>query len=203
MKLFVEGGGDATELKSRCRNGFREFISKAGILKRPRIIACGSRRNAYEDYAKAVGLGEDALLLVDSEGPVDAACQEGASKHWKPWKHLKERVGDLWEKPLRSDDRDCHLMVQMMETWLISDGTALKNQFGKNFNEKHPLAPTKPLEAVAKTEVKESLRNASNSQYGKGKNSFELLAKVDPAKVEAASPWAKRFVDCLKHKMDA
>jgi hypothetical protein len=70
VKLYVEGGGDTTELKGACREGFRTFISKAGIIKRPRIVACGSRRDAFESYCTAIASWEEALLLVDSEDPL-------------------------------------------------------------------------------------------------------------------------------------
>lgn len=50
-KLYVEGGGDSKTLKTACRKGFRSFLGKAGLTGRlPRIVAGGSRRNAYESF---------------------------------------------------------------------------------------------------------------------------------------------------------
>ncbi len=46
VKLYVEGGGDTASLKTACREGFTTFITKSGVQNRPRIVACGSRRNA-------------------------------------------------------------------------------------------------------------------------------------------------------------
>lgn len=122
MKLYVEGGGDSQSLKTACRAGFTEFVTKAGLRNRPRVVACGGRRDAYESFCTAVAQGEHAMLLVDSEAPISNECQQGDDKSkWLPWRHLKERDGDGWEKPERSDDDDCHLMVQVMESCFLAD----------------------------------------------------------------------------------
>jgi hypothetical protein len=71
VKLFVEGGGDRHNLRVECRAAFSEFLLKAGLAGYlPRIVACGSRHEAYGDYCTALRNSEKALLLVDSEGPV-------------------------------------------------------------------------------------------------------------------------------------
>ena len=43
----------------------------------------------------------------------------------------------------------------------------------------------------------------TGSPYEKSEHSFVILSRIDPEKVIAASPWAKRFIDELKSKMDA
>ena len=69
MKLYVEGGGDAAALKTACREGFAKFLGKAGLAGRmPRIVACGSRADAYDSFCTAIGNGEAAMLLVDPLG---------------------------------------------------------------------------------------------------------------------------------------
>jgi len=57
-------------LRTACREGFTNFITKAGIQRRPRVVACGGRRDAYESFCTAVAQGEAAMLLVDSEAAV-------------------------------------------------------------------------------------------------------------------------------------
>ena len=99
-------------------------------------------------------------------------------------------------------------MVQCMESWLIADRPTLRAFFGQDFKENQLPAATNPIEEVAKSQVYSSLANATKdcktkAQYGKGEHSFKLLAEVNPASVTSASPWAKRFVDELKKKMDA
>ena len=94
IKVYVEGGGDGSQLKTECRRAFSTFFEKAGLKgTMPRVVACGSRSNAYDDFCTALrtaSADELPLLLVDSEAPVTVA---------DPWKHLKEREGDQWDKP--------------------------------------------------------------------------------------------------------
>ncbi len=208
MKLYVEGGGDANALKTSCREAFTTFITDAGIVKRPRVVACGSRNEAYGDFCTAVANGEEAMLLVDSEGPVAAHCQQPANEpqHWKPWTHLKQRQGDNWDKPSGSQDMDCHLMVQCMETWFLADRATLATFFGQGFRENDLPAAANAIEAVAKTQVYDALKHATRDcktkdAYGKGEHSFKLLKEISPEKVMEASPWAKRFIDAIKKKM--
>ena len=138
MKLYVEGGGDAAILKTACREGFSKFLERAGLAAHmPRIVACGSRQNAFDSFSTALRCGERALLLVDSEAPVAFANQLGdASKaedraQWLPWQHLRQPQGDGWLKPENAEDLQCHLMVQCMESWLLVDRTTLKAFSGR------------------------------------------------------------------------
>ncbi len=207
VTLYVEGGGDSAALSSDCREGFRKFITKAGVQNRPRIVACGSRQNAYDSYCTAIANRQEAMLLVDSEAPVTAAHQTGTPEHWQPWGHLKARQGDGWDKPTSADDTDCHLMVQIMESWFVADRQTLKSFFGRDLNENALPSAANPIEEQAKAGVFESLRTSTRNcqtkgQYGKGDHSFKLLAELNPAVVMAASPWAKRFVDLLRQKMN-
>ena len=80
-RLYVEGGGNSKELKTACRRGFASFLDRAGVAGRmPRIVACGSRANAFDRFKTGhESKGVDATLLVDSEGPVSAIDCVGAS----------------------------------------------------------------------------------------------------------------------------
>ena len=75
VTLYVEGGGDSAALSSDCREGFRKFITKAGVQKRPRIVACGSRQNAYDSDCTAIANRQEAMLLVDTDAPVAYSVQ--------------------------------------------------------------------------------------------------------------------------------
>lgn len=206
VKLFVEGGGDSSALNAECRKGFTSFITKAGIDKRPRVVACGSRKNAYDSYCTAIKNGEDAVLLVDAESPVAAAHQQGLANIWLPWSHLKDRTGDQWEKPNGALETDCHLMVQLMESWFIADRNSLECFFGCDFKATKLPPAANEIEGIAKSEVYSSLKEATKlclpkGEYGKGAHSFKILEIINPDLVMKASPWAKRFVDELKVKM--
>lgn len=105
VKLYVEGGREATLLKTACRKGFATFLEKAGLVGcMPRVVACGSRSQAYSDFCRAIERGEAAMLLIDSEEPVIAAAEEGIAdaladdgKGWRPWLHLKQSQRDRWK----------------------------------------------------------------------------------------------------------
>lgn len=208
VKLYVEGGGDTAALRTACREGFSQFITKAGITRRPRIVACGNRRDAFESYCTAIANGEEAVLLVDSEAPVETRCQQGGTDQWTPWVHLKNRQADGWDKPVGESDADCHLMVQCMESWFLADRAALKEFFGQGFKENQLPPVAGSVEHISKAQVYQSLANATQdcktrARYGKGEHSFKLLATISPACVIAASLWAKRFVESLKERMNA
>ena len=95
-----------------------------------------------------------------------------------------------------------------MESWLVADRATLKKFFGQGFKENQLPALTTALDSVEKDRIYEALANSTKdcktkAPYGKGEHSFKLLLCIDPHRVTAASPWAKRFVDELKNKMGA
>jgi hypothetical protein len=203
--VYVEGGGSTNTLKTACRRGFSAFLEKAGLKGyMPRIVACGGRQNAYEDFCTAIKNDEGAMLLVDSESPVNQQDDKDPEK-WNPWVHLKNRKGDQWEKPPNASVTDCHLMVQCMETWFLADRAALAAFYGKSFHEESLPPKENPIESIEKKQVYRSLKKATRScektgEYDKGGHSFAILAMIDPNKIVDASPWAKRFVTALKKR---
>ncbi len=205
VRLYVEGGGDAAGLRTACREGLARFLSEAGLKNHmPRIIACGGRRNAYESFCTAIENGERAFLLIDSENPV--APQSGAPESWLPWAHLKQRIGDGWDKPESANETHCHLMVQIMESWFLADSATLADFFGVGFDKNKLPDTSNGIESIAKQTVYEALKAATancktKAAYGKGEHSFKILAAIEPAKVCDASPWAQRFVGMLKKEM--
>lgn len=198
VTVYVEGGGESASLRSACRQAFAEFFAKTelGTTRRPSVVACGSRNAAFDAFRTAQKQGRKVLLLVDSEGPV---AKQDHSDEFRPWHHLKQRDG--WEKPNHAQDDDCHLMVQCMEAWLISDWSALETFFASGFKTKHK--PAAATEALSKTDVYAALERATErcvpkGHYGKGAHSFKLLGLISPKLVFAASPWALRFLNELK-----
>ena len=194
VNLYVEGGGDSKQLKSRCRKGFRIFIEKAGLAgNMPGVTACGSRSAAYARFKAAHGnIKETPLLLVDAEAPVATDS---------PWQHLKSRDG--WDRPVGATDDQCHLMVQVMESWFLADRGTLAAFYGQQFREQ--ALPQNPnIEQIAKQDVlgglESATRNTGKSSYSKGKHSFEILENLDPAKVMNVSKHAKRLIDALQAK---
>lgn len=205
VTLYVEGGGDYKDLRSQCRKGFRTFIEKAGLKGRmPAIFASGSRKGAYDDFCFAIANGEAAMLLVDSEAPVDARHARGDPADWRPWSHLAERPGDLWEKPEGAQEMDCHLMVQCMEHWFLADRSTLERFYGQGFKP-NSLPHGDKVENVSKVALGKALKAAikdckikTKTSYAKSDHSFLILELIDPIKITIASPWADRFVAHLK-----
>jgi hypothetical protein len=201
LHLYVEGGGDSKLLRTAGRRGFSEFLAKAGLKGHmPRIVACGGRRQAYDDFCTALRQSRHvAMLLVDSEDAVTVPSS---------WTHLLQRPADAWPTPPDATDDDCHLMVQCMESWLLADRDALKTFFGQGYDANALPPEQNSIETIPKIVVYQALAKATKDcktkeRYGKGEHSFLLLALIDPVKVTVASPWASHFVTVLKKTMGA
>ena len=191
--LYVEGGGDGRSLRGRFREGWREFLRSAGVDGGVKIVRGGGREQTYRRFTTAVAStvsGSVTLLLVDSEGPV-------AARH-TVWQHLAAR--DRWKRPSGTNDDQAFLMVQVMETWFLADRDALRAYFGDGFRE-NAIRAWPDLEGVPKATVFDALERATEPcrrSYDKGRVSFELLARIDPERVEAACPHARAFLDRLR-----
>lgn len=197
IKVYVEGGGDSNQSRRQCRNGFREFFDKAGLEGHmPRVVACGSRQRAYDQFCAAINEAETGsfiVLLVDSETAVAASDS--------PWEHLRKR--DNWTQPRAAADNSAQLMVQCMEAWFVADRQSLSAYFGKDF--KAAALPARDdVEAIAKDDLEPALKQATKScskgkgTYRKGLHSFELLGCLDPSKVMNSSCHARRLIDTLR-----
>ncbi len=190
----MEGGGDEASLKSECRRAFKEFFEKAGFKgKLPSVRPMGGRGATFDAFRTAHKSSSDdtfIMLLVDSEEvPVDR----------QPWSHLRSRDG--WDRPSRATDDQAQLMVVCMETWLMSDPDAFDEYFGKNFKKTKLLVSD--LENRAKSEIGSAIEAATTTarpkgKYGKARDSFKLLASLDPDKLKSLW-WADRFLAALKN----
>jgi hypothetical protein len=192
--VYVEGGGDAKDTKAAVRQGFGRFLCQVREAARAKlvrwsVIAGGGRGATYDAFQTALRTHTNAVnvLLVDAEGPVSDG----------PVAHLKGRDG--WGL-LKTLEEDCHLMVQLMEAWLIADPDALARFYGQGFR---PNAiPSSPnVEQVAKADVQRSLaaatRGTAKGEYHKARHGSALLALVDPARVRQAAPHCQRLFSRL------
>ena len=199
VRLYVEGGGDSSELIRRRTAAFTKLLEKAGFKGRmPSIRPCGSRRSAYEDFStaqKTRGENDYPILLVDSETVVTLA----------PWEHLKARREDNWDRPDGAEDEQAQLMVTCMETWIVADRAALKKVFKQGFNE-GVLPPQEDLEQRTKEEVQQKLEDATHAcgrdrKYEKGKRSFQLAEELNPDTLEPLLPHFSRLKETLNRKL--
>lgn len=195
VRIYVEGGGPSRQAQVPLREGFSKLFEKVlGRRAKPKVIACGSRNEAFCDFTRALQSYPDALciLLVDSEGPV----KQGTS----PWAHVSAREGDQWRRPDGVSDGQLHLMVQAMEAWLVADPEALAAYYKQGFRES-ALPHQQNVEQISKRELNDALARATRDSKTKGRyaksHGFELIALVDPQKVRARSGYAARLFDTL------
>lgn len=162
----------------------------------PAIVACGSREDTFDDFKEAhrISKSRDYIaILVDSEDPV--ADPE------KPWQHLKSRDG--WEAPQGADDDQALLMTTSMETWVAADRKALREHYGPELREK-ALPAQKDMESRSRQEILKGLTDATRqckAPYAKGKQSFEILGKLNPQELESRLPSFARCRRILTAKM--
>ena len=187
--LYLEGGAtrpDSKELKIRCREGFRKLLEKCGYgdqRRMPRLVACGSRHTAFEDFKTALGAraNDDYVALwVDSEDPMASIG--------KSWAHLKTR--DNWAQPSGATDDQVLFMTTCMETLVSADHDALKKHYGPEL-QTTALPPLANLENRDRHDVQDKLVHATRkctNAYAKGKRSFEILAMLAPATLEKHLP---------------
>ncbi|MBI4747910.1 MAG: DUF4276 family protein [Acidobacteria bacterium] len=194
--IFLEGGGDSNELKSRCRKGFHKLLISCGFTNRlPTLKPCGGRHRAFDQFKTEVKKSNYDFvgLWIDSEDPLDDLEAT--------WEHLLNR--DNWEKPEDATDGQVLFMTTCMETWIVADRETLKKHFGSDL-QLSALLPLKKLEERTRKEVLESLehatRNCSNA-YKKGKRSFEILGKLSPTVLEHHLPSFVRVVRILKDQL--
>lgn len=180
IRIYVEGGGDRRTGKAAVREGFGKFFSEMREKARSHqvrwnIVACGSTRNTIEDYQNALQRHRHAVnvLLVDSDGPVVSG----------PVDHLKQYSG--FDVAGTSLDL-VHLMVQVMETWILSDRDALERFYGGGLN-KTALPRRASMEEVQKQDVYRALsdatRHTKKGEYQKIRHGPRILALVDVSKV--------------------
>ena len=194
VRVYVEGAGDYkhSDNATACRRGFQELFAKLGLPERRlRVIACGSRRQTFNDFRKAAleDPTDFVILLVDSEGPVDVP---------NSWTHLHGKDG--WQCPAGVIEDQAHLMVQCMEAWFLADREALIDFYGQGF-----LAGSLPgqadIEQIPKGSLLPVLKHASKQttkgSYHKTRHAFALLARIDANRVRIASPHARRLFDVL------
>ena len=129
------------------------------------------------------------MLLVDAEGPVTAQ---------NPWAHLL--ASDGWARPSSTTDDQCHLMVQIMESWFLADVGALASFYGRGLR-RQALPGNRNIEQVPKEDVLSGLaqatRGTKKGSYSKSSHGFRIVGELDPAKVRNASRYADRFLRAL------
>ncbi|HEY7422696.1 MAG TPA: DUF4276 family protein [Gemmataceae bacterium] len=182
--IYLEGGGDSSDLRIRCREGFRKLLERCGYVGRmPKLVACGGRGAAFADFKTALAnarKGDFVALWIDSEDPV--ADIEAT------WEHLKAR--DNWDRPNDATNEQVLFMTTCMETWIVADRATLAEHYGAELQES-ALPALHDLEGRARDAIQSALTNATRKRsnaYTKGKRSFEVLGQLDPATLSEYLP---------------
>ena len=194
IAIYMEGGGNERDGKAKIRLGMNEFLKEIKSRARSlswglKIVLCGGRDQAFRSFSRACRDGDHdvVVLLVDSEGPVNAS----------PHTHLAARDG--WDLGGVADDR-VHLMVQTMETWIVADPQALAAYYGRNFRA-NALPSRQDLEEEDKGTLANSLEWATErtqkGRYHKIRHAADLLALIDPTRVRARCRHGARLFDAL------
>ena len=196
----MEGGGPTADSRRLLRVGVEQFLNELRRAARDeglelRVICCGGRREAHSRSAAARAKGTcDVLLLVDSENAVDG----------DPRAHLV--MQDEW-RDLESVPVDqVHLMVQVMETWLVADKGALQRYYGRRLRAEE-LPNEEDLETVPKADILASLRRATahtpTGKYRKMGHARGLLSLLDTDTVRARCRYCDRLFNVLASAIDA
>ena len=180
--IYFEGGGRA-EGRAQLRKAMERFLDsgrdtaarRAMPIQPVRVVACRSRSEALKRFRRAVEQqGETAsLLLIDSEGPMDWDRET-------PEAFLaRTKAGNV----SFAGEGAVHLMVQFMESWIVSDPEALEAYYGKAFRRKS-LPAARDLETVPKADIDKALGAATKStakrRYHKMRDAPALLERMDP-----------------------
>lgn len=188
--IYIEGGGKTKQLHSELRHGFKTLFEKVGFSdKLPKVVACGSRNDAFRDFTIAFKKKKEddlVLLLVDSEELISSSSK---------WEHVKNR--DSWNKPLTADEENIFFIVICMESWFLADKDGLKKFFGTGFNAGR-LPQTTSLESIDKTTLYDGLKKATKNTR---QHSFKILTYLDACKVENHGEYSKEFFEYLRNEL--
>jgi hypothetical protein len=194
IAIYVEGGGSGALEQKALREGFQAFFSSLCSLARRKrlhwkVVPCGSRDKTLECFSVACRTRPDLfnVLLIDSDVPVQ-----------QPAEHLRRSTRiDL----STVTNEQLHLMVQVMETWLLADRDALAKYYKKGFR-MSALPDSREPEDIPKAKVLSSLddatRDTQKRRYHKIWHARDLLTQIDTQKVRAACRHCERLFGMLE-----
>jgi hypothetical protein len=161
--VYIEGeggGGYAGKRKfldGEFRKAWKQFLQPLATLAygqgvtRFQCIPGRGGANTADRFAKPLAQHAGALriLLIDSEKPVKDVA--------KPWKVLEQ------ECPVWADDKNCYLMVQCLETWLLADADSLRTYYNRNKKtfQDNKLKAWGDLEAIPRKTLQNALEEAT------------------------------------------
>jgi hypothetical protein len=195
VRLYVEGGpvGADAEGVRRFRTALKRHFERLDPrLKALELVARGSTDQTIKSYAEGVRQHSGdcrVALLVDSDAAVTASS---------PAQHLASKL-DSANVP-RDARANIFLMVQCMESWLVTDASAFVKCYGTKT--RAPKLPQNPdIEAVPKRDVLEALesmaKSTPNGHYHKIRDGARILAELRPEVVAKRSKHARSLHEFL------
>jgi hypothetical protein len=160
--VFIEGEGGGSRGRRKYNDGefrkaWKQFLQPLADLAHENNIVffrCIPGRGGtltLDTFANPLPGHEGALriLVIDSEAPVSDVNQ--------PWSELKKTP------PAWADDKNCYLLVQCLETWLLADVESLKTHYNKRVNcfNESKIKAWPNLEATPKLAVQAALEQAT------------------------------------------
>lgn len=116
---------------------------------------------------------------------------------------LRVVVTDGWERPGVADEQ-CHLMVQMMEAWIVADIDAIESYYGTGFR-RHAVPARNDVEAIDKATLERSLEDATRytrkGLYHKIRHGSALLCRINPETVRSKAPHCDTLFATLETKI--
>lgn len=211
IRIYLEGGGTGEGSASDIivlKRSFSTFFKK--ILRyAPMVIPVGSGDKAISHFVGALPdeEGEISLLLKDSEMPVPIPEQMSFKAFLTAAGQRKKNSRLL----ARADELQIFLMVQCIEAWFVADREGLAGYYSRSGNQfdTDELLPqgNQSVEDLSCADIQASIDKAlAKADAAKPKeqrrkylkrHAFEIIGYIDPHKVAAASPHAKRLFDEL------
>ncbi len=191
IRIYYEGHKSLKEGFNKFFRDLRERAAKKDCAFR--LVTGGSGSNACRDFDIALRSHPTAwnILLTDSEGQdtdslADSVCQKYG-----------------WSQP---DSHSIFWMVEMMEAWFHADKDALKKFYGQKFRES-ALKQNPNVEKISKADLTNGLKAATkDTDKGdyfdhKTRDGPQLLALIDPVKVQEQAPHCVKLFAAVRDKL--
>jgi hypothetical protein len=204
VRVYIEGGAEGKLADSDFRRNWKKFLNElheiaraSGKYHKLEVVRGKGRGNAFRSFRqhKVSHPNDLCVLLVDSEEPVAAGK--------KVWPVVAQRKGDRWKQPVWAEERHLYLMVEAVETWLLTDQDALHEFFGSGFVPNG--LPTINLETRNRAEIDQALQKAteksSKGTYRHG-HANHIIGLVRPERVKTLSH-GKRLFEVLAELINA
>lgn len=199
VRVYIEGGAEGKTADNDFRRGWKKFLRELHEL---------ARENGYQSLEPVRGKGRGnafkkfkdhrmkypndlCVLLVDSEThvPDDALV----------WNVVAQREGDKWVRPEWACEAHLYLMVEMAETWLLTDQEALQNFFDTRYEKNFKVRdlPATNLEGRSKSEIDAVLEKATQ-KCKKGSYQHGQAHEISSSSDQRRSRLSRTASDCSR-----